>query len=228
MPLTVVGTLPYKGFPLTVVKCAVRQGSLHLGSDRVSVIRGTSALIAAACITADFLGLEPPTAILAGDIGKGDGSSLVYAYLEKQFPNGDEHTIVFHYLQPDVDWHNRILIQAESVQKRPLLIADAGYMYVAKMSGLAASYDLFTPDAGELAFLADKSAPHPFYTRGFLLQEHNNVSDLIKRAYQHDNAARYLLVKEKRTQSHGMKASSAKCPNPAQRTWNPSVESVIL
>jgi hypothetical protein len=48
------------------------------------------------------------------------------------------------------------------VNPRPLLCADAGYMYVAKMSGYAASYDLFFPDAGELAFLADENAPHPY------------------------------------------------------------------
>jgi NAD(P)H-hydrate repair Nnr-like enzyme with NAD(P)H-hydrate dehydratase domain len=68
-------------------------------------------------------------------------------------------------------------------------------MYVAKMSGLAPEYDLFTPDAGEMAFLADEAAPHPFYTRGFILHEENRVPDLIARAYAHDNASRYLLVK---------------------------------
>jgi NAD(P)H-hydrate repair Nnr-like enzyme with NAD(P)H-hydrate dehydratase domain len=68
-------------------------------------------------------------------------------------------------------------------------------MYVAKMSGHSAAYDLFTPDIGELAFLADESAPHPFYTRGFLLHEENRVPDLITRAYTHKNAAHYLLVK---------------------------------
>ena len=68
-------------------------------------------------------------------------------------------------------------------------------MYVAKMSGFAASYDLFTPDAGEMAFLADEMAPHPFYTRGFLLQEEERIPELIERAYKHENAARCLLVK---------------------------------
>ena len=48
---------------------------------------------------------------------------------------------------------------------------------------------------GELAFLADETAPHPFYTRGFILHEDNRVPDLIERAYRHKNAARYLLVK---------------------------------
>ena len=90
------------------------------------------------------------------------------------------------------------LIKIEELTNRPLLVADAGYMYVAKMSGFAPSYDLFTPDVGEMAFLADESAPHPFYTRGFLLQEENKVPELIQRAYEHENAARYLLVKGKR------------------------------
>jgi NAD(P)H-hydrate repair Nnr-like enzyme with NAD(P)H-hydrate dehydratase domain len=78
---------------------------------------------------------------------------------------------------------------------KPVLIADAGYMYVAKMSGRSEEYDLFTPDIGELAFLADEVAPHPFYTRGFILHEENHVPDLIARAYAHGNAPKYLLVK---------------------------------
>jgi NAD(P)H-hydrate repair Nnr-like enzyme with NAD(P)H-hydrate dehydratase domain len=68
-------------------------------------------------------------------------------------------------------------------------------MYAAKMSGFAGEYALFTPDAGELAFLADEAAPHPFYTRGFILQDEDRVPELIRRAYEHDNAARCLLVK---------------------------------
>jgi NAD(P)H-hydrate repair Nnr-like enzyme with NAD(P)H-hydrate dehydratase domain len=96
-----------------------------------------------------------------------------------------------------VDWHNRVLFAVQDMNPRPLLIADAGFMYVAKMSGQAAEYDLFTPDVGELAFLADETAPHPFYTRGFILQEDNKVPDLIARAYAHQNASRYLLVKGK-------------------------------
>ena len=96
---------------------------------------------------------------------------------------------------PDVDWHNRVLFALEEMRPRPILIADAGFMYAAKMSGQAGAYDLFTPDAGEIAFLADEEAPHPFYTRGFILHEDNRVPELITRAYEHDNAARILLVK---------------------------------
>lgn len=82
-----------------------------------------------------------------------------------------------------------------NLNPRPSLIADAGFMYAAKMSGEALLYDLFTLDVGELAFLDAEDAPHPFYTRGFILHEDNHVPDLIARAYQHRNAARYLLVK---------------------------------
>jgi NAD(P)H-hydrate repair Nnr-like enzyme with NAD(P)H-hydrate dehydratase domain len=105
--------------------------------------------------------------------------------------------MTFHYLQPDVDWHNRVLFTIEELTPKPLLVADAGFMYSAKMSGQASSYDLFTPDAGELAFLADEEAPHPFYARGFILQNEDQVPELIARAYAHANAASYLLVKGK-------------------------------
>jgi ADP-dependent NAD(P)H-hydrate dehydratase / NAD(P)H-hydrate epimerase len=89
----------------------------------------------------------------------------------------------------------KVLFAVEEMTPRPRLIADAGFMYAAKISGQARRYDLFTPDVGELAFLADEEAPHPFYTRGFILHEDNLAPDLIARAYAHNNAARYLLVK---------------------------------
>ena len=105
--------------------------------------------------------------------------------------------ITFHYLFPDLDGHNRVLMALEETDPKPVLVADAGFMYVAKMSGYAYAYDLFTPDAGELAFLADEKAPHPFYTRGFLLAADEDIPSLVERAYQHGNAARFLLIKGK-------------------------------
>lgn len=38
-------------------------------------------------------------------------------------------------------------------------------------------------------------APHPFYTRGFILHEQNRAPDLIDRIYARGNAPKYLLVK---------------------------------
>jgi NAD(P)H-hydrate repair Nnr-like enzyme with NAD(P)H-hydrate dehydratase domain len=132
---------------------------------------------------------------LVGDIGLGNGSRRLYEYLTENLEHLSFSAITFHYLQPDVDWHNRVLFAVEKMAKRPVLIADAGFMYAAKMSGQAASYDLFTPDVGELAFLADETAPHPFYTRGFILQDEKRVPDLVARAYEHNNASQSLLIK---------------------------------
>ena len=193
--LAVIGTVPQTDFPLTVGEAALDGDRIVIDGRSVDVNRGTPALIAAAAKTAEYLGAPPPVGYLAGDIGRGDGSRLVYEYLCSNLKRSDIDTIVFHYIQPEVDWHNRVLFAVEDMASRPMLIADAGFMYAAKMSGQAPVYDLFTPDAGELAFLADEEAPHPFYTRGFILHEENRAPELIRRAYEHDNAARFLLVK---------------------------------
>jgi len=141
------------------------------------------------------LGQDPPLAFLVGDTGLGHGSRRLYAYLADHLADHAPSSMVFHYLQPDVDGHGRVLLAVQELPSKPQLIADAGFMYAAKMSGQSPEYDLFTPDAGELAFLADEKAPHPFYTRGFILSEENKVPSLITRAYTHANAATYLLVK---------------------------------
>jgi hypothetical protein len=193
--LCVVGTVPSNDFPLVEGEVALGNGGLRIGGLAVDVNRGTPALLAAAVITAETLGLPLPSACLVGDTGTGKGSRRLYAHLTDTLPRAACGTLAFHYLQPIVHWHRRLQAVLGTMSPRPLLIADAGFMYAAKMSGEAPLYDLFTPDAGELAFLADEEAPHPFYTRGFILHEDNRVPDLIARAYRHRNAARYLLVK---------------------------------
>lgn len=193
--LAVVGTIPDKDFPLVAGQVRLENDSICIQGKRVAVNRGTPALLAAAFKAGEILDQPATFAYLVGDIGLGDGSRRLYEYLTQHLGQSDFQTVTFHYLQPDVDWHNRVLFAVEEMQERPILIADAGFMYAAKMSGRAPEYDLFTPDVGELAFLADEEAPHPFYTRGFILHEENRVPDLIARAYAHKNAPRYLLVK---------------------------------
>ncbi len=193
--LAVVGTVPDNNFPLRAGLVSRQGEDLLIEGERIEINRGTPALIAAALEIDRLVRREGVFSYLAGDTGKGEGSKRLYAYLQSYLGQTDFSTIVFHYILPDIDGHNRVLLAIEELEKKPVLIADAGYMYVAKMSGYAPAYDLFTPDAGELAFLADELAPHPFYTRGFILHEENRVPDLIARAYVHENAARYLLVK---------------------------------
>ena len=191
----IVGTIPRVQFPLSAGEVSLMDDELCIGGNRISVNRGTPALLAAAIKAAELLGLPAPYGYLVGDIGLGQGSRRLYEYLTQHLPQSDFESITLHYLQPDINWHNRVLTTLNETIRRPRLIADAGFMYAAKMSGKSSEYDLFTPDIGELAFLADEKAPHPFYTRGFILHEESKVPDLIARAYAHKNAARHLLVK---------------------------------
>ncbi|MBQ4077376.1 MAG: sugar kinase [Mailhella sp.] len=207
----ICGTVPEAEFPLCMGAWRV-DGDMLVPEDvevccpgeapaipPVPVRRGTPALAASAILAAEALGSEPPAVLLAGDCGDSKGSSALYEFLEKwlALPGADSlHGLTFHYLFPSVDGHNRILMALdERTAPRPLLIADAGFMYAAKMSGYAARWDIFTPDAGELAFLADEKAPHPFYTRGFLLAEGGEAPELARLAHEHGDSARFLLVK---------------------------------
>lgn len=193
--LGIVGTVPDADLGLLHGPARLEGGRVTVAGRELDVQRGTPALLAAALQVAAHLGRPEIHASLAGDTGRGDGSRHLYDWLCRHLPDCICSVLVFHYLQPDVDWHGRVLLAIEQMTRPPVLIADAGFMYAAKMSGQAGRYDCFTPDLGELAFLADEQAPHPFYTRGFILHESNRADDLIERAYRHDNAAIHLLVK---------------------------------
>lgn len=195
MSWLILGTIPDEAFPLTDGVCSLRGGLLDVGGHGLRATRGTPALLASACLAAEVLGLAPLRALVAGDTGRGRGSRLVYERLAETLEERSPAGLTFHYLLPDVAWHDKLLWKIEELPARPLLVADAGYMYAAKMSGQAKAWDLFTPDAGEMAFLADETAPHPFYTRGFLLAEEDRVPELVRRAQASGNAARHLLVK---------------------------------
>lgn len=193
--LAVVGTVPEVDFPLIDGQSHFLDDRMIVDQTEVEINRGTPALLAAAFLVSRCLDRKAPYAFLVGDIGLGHGSRKLYSYLADNITNYEFRAMVFHYLQPDVDDHTRVLLSIEKMAIRPWLIADAGFMYAAKMSGQSSQYDLFTPDIGELAFLADENAPHPFYTRGFILADENKTPDLISRAYKHENAAQNLLVK---------------------------------
>jgi len=195
--LAVVGTVPEDDFPMVAAPVEFDGDEIIIKGIRIPVNRGTPALLGAAVKACEVLGTQLPVAYLAGDTGLGKGSRGLYKYLSDNLKNTAFGVITFHYLQPDVDWHNRVLFAIEGLSLKPFLVADAGFMYSAKMSGQASSYDLFTPDVGELAFLADEEAPHPFYTRGFIFHKENQIPELIARAYAYANAASYLLVKGK-------------------------------
>ncbi len=195
MSWLIVGTVPDDDFPLVYGRAGVEDSLLVINEHEIKIARGTPALAATACLAASELNTESPDVLLVGDAGKGAGSRKLYSHLVDIIPELETSGFTFHYLQPDVYWHNQVLWAIQKNLSSACLVADAGFMYVAKMSGFAADYDLFTPDIGEMCFLADETAPHPFYTRGFLLEDETKVEEYIARAGAEKNAARHLMVK---------------------------------
>lgn len=193
-----MGTIPVRGMPLTRGFCKFENGKLKVDSFELPLINGTSALMAAASVTCRALNLEAPYAIIAGDVGDGNGSMLLYRFLkELSIPPATSHSgvvFVMHYIKPNILYF-RESVKTLKRRLNPILVADAGSMYVAKAAGMAKDFDLFTPDPGEMAFLADPDAVHPAYTRHYLFESLDNVPALIKQAYKYSNASEVMLVK---------------------------------
>ena len=195
MKLLLAGTIPRDTIDLITGEARVSSGKLFIGDSEISLIRGTAAMIGAACAVASYLGDTLPQCVIGGDIGKRTGSRNVYRHLIKHLPKMKATVLGLHYIIPDIALHNQVRTSIQKMKHKPTLIADAGFMYVAKASGYASYYDLFLPDLGELAFLADDKAMHPAYTRGFLTRLEDDPAQLIERAVSTGNAARYLCVK---------------------------------
>lgn len=195
--LLLAGTIPHEDISLIEGAALLGDASVTIGDTTFPVSRGTGAMIGAACTVASFFGNPPPHCIIGGDIGKRTGSRLVYRHLIKHFPRLGADVAGLHYIVPDIALHNQMLTSIRKAATKPCLIADAGFMYVAKASGQSSFYDLFLPDIGELAFLADEKASHPAYTRGFLTRLEVEPQKLIESAYASGNAARFLCVKGK-------------------------------
>lgn len=196
--LIIVGTVPIKGMPLTQGYCAFEEGKLVLEGQALPLINGTSVVLAAASTVCNALKIEPPYAIVAGDVGTGDGSNLIYRFLRdgklKVSERSSRTVVGMSYIKPNI-LYAKEAIKALKRGLNATLIADAGSMYVAKAAGLAKEFDLFTPDLGEMAFLADSEAMHPAFTRNYLFDSTNNVPKLVKQAYENFNASSYLLIK---------------------------------
>ncbi|MBW1903002.1 MAG: sugar kinase, partial [Deltaproteobacteria bacterium] len=109
----VVGTVPDQEFPLLTGEVTLVDDEICIQEKRVSVTRGTPALLAAAIKTAEVLGQEAPFCYLVGDIGLGDGSRRLYEHLSTHLHEAHFTALTFHYLQPDVDWHNRVMFAIE-------------------------------------------------------------------------------------------------------------------
>ena len=194
--MLISGIIPVKDMPLTIGEIRADGAVLNLNDFNIRCTQGTAALISAALAATDYLGIEPPQALLAGDIGQGGGSRLLYEYLIENISNLSPDVLVLHYCLPDMALMRRLIISIKGCTKRPIMIADAASMYAAKAAGLAAEFDIFTPDSCEMAFLADRDASHPAYISRHLFDtDETQIPELVSAAYHQKNAAKLLLVK---------------------------------
>ncbi len=194
--LLISGTVPIKDLPLTRGAAKLEGEFLNIDGSRIPCTQGTAALISAALITAEYLKIDPPQALVVGDIGDGKKSRSLYEYLIKNISNLSPDVLALHYILPDIALMKKICEAVEGCPKKPIMIADASSMYVAKAAGLAAKFDIFTPDATEIAFLADPDATHPAYINKHLFEtDVTRTPELLTTAYQLKGAARLLLVK---------------------------------
>jgi len=194
--MLISGTVPIKGLPLTIGEVRLEEEFLGLNDIKIPCTQGTAALISAALAATEYLKLDPPQVLVVGDNGEGRGSRLLYEYLIKNIPDLLPDVLVLHYCLPIMDLMRKLVESVERCFKKPIMIADAASMYVAKAAGLATKFDIFTPDATEIAFLADPDATHPAYINKHLFDtDVTRTPELVDAAYQLKGAAKLLLVK---------------------------------
>jgi hypothetical protein len=193
--MLIAGTVPIAQMPLTFGPAGLDGDNLVVGGQLVPCTQGTGAMVSAALRTTEYLKVEPPQVLLAGDTGQGRGSREIYEYLIENVAKLAPRVLALHYWLPDTAQTRRLCAAIGKCARRPVLIADAASMYSAKAAGLAGEFDIFTPDAAEMAFLADPDATHPAYVRFMTFNDIERMPELIRAAYYHKNTASLLLVK---------------------------------
>lgn len=194
--LLIAGTVPVKDLPLTMGEVSTEGDFVVIEGNHVPCTQGTGAMVSAALATTSYLGIGAPQALVAGDTGQGKGSREIYQYLIKNIAKLSPTVLALHYCLPYVTLMKRLCQAVDGCAKKPIMIADAASMYAAKASGMAEAFDIFTPDATEMAFLADPYASHPAYINRHLFDtDVTKTPQLVKDAYKNKSAARLLLVK---------------------------------
>jgi NAD(P)H-hydrate repair Nnr-like enzyme with NAD(P)H-hydrate dehydratase domain len=194
--MIIAGTIPIEEIPLIKGEVTADGDFLVIDGHRIPRTQGTGIMLSAALAATSYLKLDPPHAVLAGDIGKGDGSRAIYEYLIDNIATLSSEVLALHYWLPDMALSRRLIESVKTCTERPVLIADAASMYSAKAAGIASEFDVFTPDATEMAFLADPYATHPAYISRHLFDtDITKTPELIRTAYENRSAAKLLLVK---------------------------------
>ncbi|MCL7474906.1 MAG: hypothetical protein M8352_02535 [ANME-2 cluster archaeon] len=194
--LIVTGTYPDIDGEIIRGNGEIIDGTLVIRGKHIEVCAGTPAMVAAAISACSGLGIDPPYCILAGDTGREDGSINLYTYLRDELLSLKPEVITMHYMAPRIEGMVDFGFALEDSAQKPILIADAGAMYGAKISGLGHIFDLFTPDRGELAFLADEHAAHPMFVNENLYDYGDDrLPELIKKTFDNGLSPGTMLVK---------------------------------
>lgn len=196
MTLLVVATYPRAAGPLLEGPVTLAGSLVRVGDHAVPEAQGTSAMLGAACQAATHLRVQAPHALLAGDIGRGDGTREVFRALRSAVQRVQPTVIAFHYLHPVMALMRTAVEMLDREAPEALLVGDAGGMYAAKAAGLAPRFELMTPDVGEVGFLADPEVSHPAYVSRHLFgTESFDPVLLARRAWETGGSSRVLLIK---------------------------------
>lgn len=197
--LLLVGTIPVEGLPLTHGPAKYLGDKLLIDDyalDGQYVTLGTAAMISAASTASQALGAEEPHAFVIGDTGMGEGTTTLLKYLTGELASLKPDVMTLHYILPTRDTFMNLVEAAHKMEKRPFMIADAGALLNAKAVKFAQKFDLFTPDPGEISFLADPDAAHPAYVQHFIFDvDQTEVPRLSHEAYANGDATKYMIVK---------------------------------
>jgi hypothetical protein len=197
--LLLVGTIPVEDMPLTHGQCKYEGDKLIIGGytlEQEYVTIGTAAMISAASATCQALNIDEPYALVMGDTGMGEGTKSMFEFLINEVSNLKPKVLTIHYILPSRDQFLKLVDTVNSLEDKPFFIADAGALLNAKATGASKKFDMFTPDPGELSFLADQDAAHPAYVQHFIFEVDNtDVARLSKEAYDHGDTPRYMVVK---------------------------------
>jgi NAD(P)H-hydrate repair Nnr-like enzyme with NAD(P)H-hydrate dehydratase domain len=192
--IVLIGTVPYQ----TGVYCGLiklQQKTLTVGNGSFVIERGSAAMAASCAKVCEFYGLPAPQCIFGGDVSDGKGTDLMFQEVIRNLEKYNPTVITLHYLFPKMVYGLPLMRKINSLNPRPQIIADAGGMYLFKTVNQGFACDVFTPDEGELHFLADEFAPHPLYVRSELLKEKISRELLIQKAYQYKNTATTTVIK---------------------------------
>ena len=193
--LLLAGSVPVENLPLLIGPIKITSYGISIDGHDLTVNRGNEAMMTAATLICQEFKLDNPVGMVAGDTGNRAGSEAIYKYLAENLPDMDADVVTLHYVMPDINLNKKVLATIDTMKKKPVMIADAGTMYVAKAGGDAHYYDVFTPDLGEMAFLADDKADHPAFTRGYIFDLESDVPALIQKANEANNIPDTMFVK---------------------------------